>query len=84
MHYICTDKMGTNEGWPEAFGFSISGGSPVVISEVEEGGSAQQAGLQPGDALIELDGVCVEEWSRIEVDYSIKTYHCIYCLPLAF
>lgn len=78
MHHICTDKMGTNEGWPEAFGFSISGGSPVVISEVEEGGSAQQAGLQPGDALIELDGVCVEEWSRIEVDYSIKTYHCIY------
>ncbi len=66
--------MGTNEDWPEAFGFSLSGGSPVVISEVEEGGSAQQAGLQPGDALIELDGVCVEEWSRIEVWYETSTY----------
>lgn len=59
--------MGTNEGWPEAFGFSVNGESPVVISEVEEGGSAQQAGLQPGDAIIELDGVCVEKWSRLQV-----------------
>ena len=60
--------MGTNEGWPEAFGFSVTGGTPVQISEVEDGGSAQQAGLQPGDAIIELDGVCVEQWSRIQVD----------------
>ena len=68
-HTLISNKanMGTNEGWPEAFGFSISGGDPVVISEVEDGGSAQQAGLQPGDAIIELDGVCVEQWSRLEV-----------------
>ena len=38
--------MATNEGWPEAFGFSLSHGAPCVVSQVEEGGSAQQAGLQ--------------------------------------
>ena len=38
--------MATNEGWPEAFGFSIAGGDPCIISKVEDGGSAQEAGLQ--------------------------------------
>ena len=59
--------MGTNAGWPEAFGFSVGGGRPVVISEVEEAGSAQQAGLQPGDVITELDGVKVQQWSLEEV-----------------
>lgn len=57
----------TNEGWPEAFGFSVTGNAPVLISDVEEGGSAQQAGLQIGDAIIELDAENVEHWSREEV-----------------
>ena len=56
-----------NAGWPEAFGFSISGNAPVVICEVEEGGSAQQAGLQPGDIIAELDGEDARDWSREEV-----------------
>lgn len=59
--------MGTNEGWPEAFGFSVSGDHPVVISAVEEEGSAQQAGLQTGDVVVELDGENVEQWTREEV-----------------
>lgn len=59
--------MGTNEGWPEAFGFSVSGDHPVVISAVEEEGSAQQAGLQTGDIVVELDGENVEQWTREEV-----------------
>ena len=60
--------MGTNACWPEAFGFSVCGGAPVVIREVEEGGSAQQAGLQPGDVITELDGDSVEQWSLEQVD----------------
>ena len=59
--------MGTNEGWPEAFGFTIIGSSPVMIGEVEEGGSAQQAGLQTGDFIVELDGETVDNWSMDEV-----------------
>ena len=63
---VCVD-MGTNEGWPEAFGFSVSGGAPVVVRSVEEGGSAQQAGLQPGDVITELDGEDVQQWSLEQV-----------------
>lgn len=65
--------MGTNEGWPEAFGFSVVGDAPVMINEVEEGGSAQQAGLQMGDFLVELDGEVVEQWSRDEVSFGGDT-----------
>lgn len=61
--------MGTNEGWPEAFGFSVSGDGPVLISVVEKDGSAQQAGLQSGDVIVELDGVNVEYWRREEVGW---------------
>lgn len=59
--------MGTNEGWPEAFGFTVSGTVPVVISEVEEGGSAERAGLQPGDVITQLDGQDVQQWSLEQV-----------------
>lgn len=65
--------MGTNEGWPEAFGFSIIGGAPVMIGDIEEGGSAQQAGLQLGDFIVELDEEPVERWSKEEV----RKYDCM-------
>ena len=38
--------MATNEGWPEAFGFALSHGTPCIVSWIEDGGSAQQSGLQ--------------------------------------
>ena len=60
--------MGTNEGWPEAFGFSVTGDVPVLIGDVENEGSAQQAGLQTGDIIIELDGENVEQWTRDQVN----------------
>ena len=59
--------MATNDGWPEAFGFSVVGGKPVTIGSVEEGGSAQQAGLQTGDIIAELDGDNVREYSVDEL-----------------
>lgn len=59
--------MGTNEGWPEAFGFSILGSAPVMINDVEAGGSAEQAGLQIGDFIVELDGEQVDTLSGEEV-----------------
>lgn len=57
----------TNAGWPEAFGFSVVGGRPVTIGAVEEGGSAQQAGLQTGDMIAELDGENVQEYGVSEL-----------------
>ncbi|XP_010000905.1 PREDICTED: delphilin [Chaetura pelagica] len=39
----------TNQGWPEAFGFKISGSGPCYVVWVQEGSSAGLAGLRPGD-----------------------------------
>lgn len=76
---FATTKMGTNAGWPEAFGFSVCGGVPVVICQVEEGGSAQQAGLQPGDIITELDGQDVKQWNLGQVirPYSSVPQHSV-------
>ena len=45
----------------------MSGDAPVVISSVEEGGSAQGAGLQTGDVIVELDGENVQQWDKEQV-----------------
>ncbi|NXL42567.1 GRD2I protein, partial [Podilymbus podiceps] len=46
----------TNQGWPEAFGFKISGTGPCYILWVQEGSSAAAAGLRPGDEVLEIEG----------------------------
>ncbi|XP_069726064.1 delphilin isoform X4 [Phaenicophaeus curvirostris] len=46
----------TNQGWPEAFGFKISGTGPCYIFWVQEGSSAAAAGLRPGDEVLEIEG----------------------------
>uniref|UniRef100_A0ACB8FKW1 Uncharacterized protein n=1 Tax=Sphaerodactylus townsendi TaxID=933632 RepID=A0ACB8FKW1_9SAUR len=51
-----TTMPATNDGWPEDFGFRISGNGPCYILAVEEGSSAQVAGLQPGDQILEIEG----------------------------
>ncbi|KAK2117113.1 Delphilin [Saguinus oedipus] len=47
----------TNEGWPEDFGFRLGGSSPCFVLEVAEGSSAHAGGLQPGDQILELEGL---------------------------
>uniref|UniRef100_A0A8B9BTZ7 Grid2 interacting protein n=1 Tax=Anser brachyrhynchus TaxID=132585 RepID=A0A8B9BTZ7_9AVES len=54
----------TNQGWPEAFGFSIGGRGPCYILWVEEGSSAAAAGLRPGDEVLELEGQPVASLGR--------------------
>lgn len=54
----------TNEGWPEAFGFSIGGRGPCYVLWVEEGSSAAAAGLRPGDEVLELEGQPVTSLGR--------------------
>ncbi|NWT42103.1 GRD2I protein, partial [Chroicocephalus maculipennis] len=46
----------TNQGWPESFGFKISGTGPCYILWVQEGSSAAVAGLRPGDEVLEIEG----------------------------
>ncbi|XP_075623764.1 delphilin [Balearica regulorum gibbericeps] len=46
----------TNQDWPEAFGFKISGTGPCYILWVQEGSSAAAAGLRPGDEVLEIEG----------------------------
>ncbi|NWR79486.1 GRD2I protein, partial [Centropus unirufus] len=49
----------TNQGWPEAFGFKISGAGPCYVLWVQEGSSAAAAGLRPGDEVLEVEGQSV-------------------------
>ncbi|XP_077407586.1 delphilin isoform X2 [Vanacampus margaritifer] len=46
----------SNQGWPEEFGFQLGGNGPSYILSVEEGSSAQLAGLQAGDQVLEIEG----------------------------
>ncbi|KAM3661955.1 delphilin-like [Ammospiza maritima maritima] len=54
----------TNQGWPESFGFGISGSGPCYILWVQEGSSAALAGLRPGDEVLELEGRPVSRLGR--------------------
>lgn len=40
-------------------------GLPLEIDEVQEGSPAEAAGLRPGDRIIRMDDVAVEDWSRL-------------------
>ncbi|KAM4891702.1 delphilin [Sylvia borin] len=53
----------TNQGWPESFGFRISGSGPCYILWVQEGSSAALAGLRPGDEVLEIEGQPVSSLS---------------------
>ncbi|OCT61708.1 hypothetical protein XELAEV_18047737mg [Xenopus laevis] len=53
----------TNEGWPETFGFGVGGSGPCYILWVEAGSSAHTAGLQPGDQILEVEGMPVSSLS---------------------
>lgn len=69
---LSADSMPTNLGWPETFGFRIDGRGPVVITDVEETGSAHAAGLQPGDIIVELNGENVRECSKQELIQHVR------------
>ena len=41
------------------FGFTLNGNAPVCIRSVDSGGAAERAGIQPGDQILQLNGVHV-------------------------
>ncbi|XP_057310918.1 formin-J-like [Hydractinia symbiolongicarpus] len=53
--------------WPELYGFTLKGNSPVVVVAVKEGSEAQQAGLLPGDQIIKVGDVNVQEFTEQQV-----------------
>lgn len=65
-------RMPTNLGWPETFGFRVEGRGPVVITDVEDTGSAHAAGLQPGDIIVELNGENVRDCSKQELIQRVR------------
>ncbi|KAL8610285.1 hypothetical protein ACOMHN_062017 [Nucella lapillus] len=42
--------------WPKGYGFEIYGNGPTYVVSVQAVSSASQAGLSPGDQLLEVDG----------------------------
>ena len=42
--------------WPKSYGFEICGKGPTYVVSVEPDSVASQAGLMPGDQLLELEG----------------------------
>eukprot|EP00795_Rhopilema_esculentum_P009303 gene9303-17001_t len=54
------------------FGFTISGYNPVFLRSVDEGGSAEAAGLKPGDCIIEINGINVRQASHDSVIEILK------------
>lgn len=53
--------------WPELYGFTLKGNSPVVVVAVKEGSEAQRAGLLPGDQIIKVGDVNVQESTEKQV-----------------
>ena len=42
--------------WPKGYGFEIYGKGPCYVTFIEKGSVAHNAGLLPGDQILELDG----------------------------
>jgi regulator of sigma E protease len=63
------------------FGGAMKNGVPVspapVVNRVFEGGRSEQAGLRPGDRIVEFNGVADPTWQRIKDDSSLSPEHAI-------
>ena len=54
----CSRAVKVSRGHGE-FGFTLSGNAPVYVRSVDRGGAAERAGLQPGDQIMQINGVYV-------------------------
>lgn len=58
---------------PEGFGFTIYSDCPVRVQDVDPEGPANAAGLCPGDAVLQLNGVSVETWGCGQLAHAIRS-----------
>uniref|UniRef100_H3B7M0 Regulator of G protein signaling 3 n=1 Tax=Latimeria chalumnae TaxID=7897 RepID=H3B7M0_LATCH len=56
----------------DGFGFTICCDSPVRVQAVDPGGPADEAGLQPLDTILQLNGQPVEHWKCVELAHAIR------------
>ncbi|CAL8072263.1 unnamed protein product [Calicophoron daubneyi] len=56
---------------PKGFGFTLSGGCPVYVSQVEQGSPAMQTGLQAGDFIVAVNQLNV---SRSSTDSVVRMF----------
>ncbi|CAB3378735.1 Hypothetical predicted protein [Cloeon dipterum] len=54
------------------YGMKVSGDKPVYVQSVRPGGSAERAGLKPGDKILKVNGQNVAQSTHIEVVELIK------------
>ncbi|KAG7480686.1 hypothetical protein MATL_G00058940 [Megalops atlanticus] len=61
---------------PSPWGFRISGGrdfkKAITVSKVNSGSKAEQASLQPGDVIVEINGENTAEMLNVEAQNKIK------------
>ncbi|XP_056448393.1 regulator of G-protein signaling 3-like [Gadus chalcogrammus] len=57
----------------DGFGFTICSDSPVRVQSVEPGGPGNQAGLQQGDCVLQMNGVPVESWQCVDLAHAIRS-----------
>ncbi|KAI2661417.1 PDZ and LIM domain protein 4 [Labeo rohita] len=62
---------------PSPWGFRISGGrdfkKAITISKVNTGSKAETVGLQPGDIILEINGLNTVEMLNVEAQNKIKS-----------
>ncbi|KAL5110789.1 hypothetical protein TcWFU_008386 [Taenia crassiceps] len=54
------------------YGLTVCGTNPVTVRNIREGGTAERAGLRPGDEIVKVNGVNVEEMDHQEVVERIR------------
>eukprot|EP00051_Salpingoeca_urceolata_P018394 m.257754 g.257754 ORF g.257754 m.257754 type:complete len:994 (+) comp19184_c4_seq1:117-3098(+) len=58
----------------QPFGFTLSGDAPVRVGAIDAGSPAQLAGIRPGDAIWQVNGVTVTHASHSEVVQLVRKY----------
>lgn len=72
---ITTLPLRMSHKWPKSCGFDIFGEGPAYVLSVAKGSIAFNAGLSPGDEIIELDGEDVTNASATTLKSLAKHSH---------
>lgn len=64
------------------FGFSIAGGSPTFVTELDPQGPALRAGLLVGDRILEANGVDLKTADIYAVAALVQVRNCCWGLRL--